>query len=83
MPVTSSFTSLSGVFRKSLTSEGMPEASRMALLFSSFCRPYDKFLKRRVLVLKARQQGKKEGVVMREGRERRERRGEIQEILGG
>lgn len=44
MPVTSSLISLSGVLRRSLTSAGMPCASLIARLFSSFCRPYDKFL---------------------------------------
>ena len=44
MPVTSSLISLSGVLRSSLTREGMPIASLMARLFSSFCLPYDRFL---------------------------------------
>lgn len=46
MPVTSSLISLSGVLRSNLTSAGMPCASLIARLFSSFCRPYDRFLGR-------------------------------------
>ena len=44
-PVTSSFTSLSWVFRSNLTKAFVPPAVLIALLFSSFWRPYDRFLK--------------------------------------
>ena len=43
-PVTSSWTSASGRRVNSRTSDGIPPALCNALLFSSFCRPYDKFL---------------------------------------
>ena len=43
-PVTKSFTSLSWVFLNNLTSAFVPPATLIALLFSSFWRPYDRFL---------------------------------------
>ena len=44
MPVTSSLISFSGVFLRSLIRAGTPPAFFIARLFSSFCRPYDRFL---------------------------------------
>lgn len=45
IPVTNSFTSGSADLRSKFISNGIPPDSLMILLFSSFCRPYERFLK--------------------------------------